>query len=74
MFAIFVQVVIAIVMAVVAYALTPKPKAPAGAKAQTVTAPTLDAGAPLQVVFGRLRIRNPNTLYYGGDRTTEIKK
>lgn len=69
-----VQIIIAVVMAVVAYALTPKPKAPPGAKAQDVTSPTVDAGAPLQVVFGRIRIRNPNTLAYGGDRTTEIKK
>lgn len=69
-----VQIVIAIVMAAVAYALTPRPKQPAGAKAQDVTSPTLDAGTPLQVVFGRKRIRNPNTLYFGGDRTTEIKK
>jgi hypothetical protein len=69
-----IQVIIAIVTAVVAYALTPKPKAPPGQKAQDVTSPTLDAGTPLQVVFGRIRVRNPNTLYYGGDRTTEIKK
>lgn len=68
------QVIIAVVLAVIAYALTPKPKAPPGAKAQTVTSPTVDAGANLQVVFGRIRIRNPNTLFYGGDRTTEIKK
>lgn len=75
MFAAFiVQMVIAIAMAVVAYALQPKPKAPPGQKAQDITSPTTDAGSPMQVVFGRLRVRNPNTLGFGGDYTTEIKK
>lgn len=69
-----IQVIIAIVMAVVAYALTPKPKTPPGQKAQDVTSPTTDAGTPIQVVFGRMRVRNPNVLAYGGDRTAEIKK
>lgn len=75
MFAAFVvQLIVSLVIAAISYALTPKPKAAAGQKAQDVTSPTLDAGAPLQVVFGRMRIKNPNTLAYGGDRTTEIKK
>lgn len=69
-----VQIIIAVVMAVVAYALTPKPKAPPGQKAQDITSPTTDAGTPIQVVFGRMRVRNPNTLGYGGDHTQEIKK
>lgn len=74
MFAVFVQIIIAVVMAVIAYALQPKPKAPPGQKAQDITSPTTDAGLPMQVVFGRMRIRNPNTLGFGGDYTTEIKK
>lgn len=67
-------IVVSIALSFAAYALQPKPKAPAAPKAQDITSPTLDAGTPLQVVFGRIRLRNPNTLYYGGDRTTEIKK
>lgn len=69
-----VQLIIAIVVAVISYALTPKPKTPAGQKAQDITSPTTDAGSPIQVVFGRMKVRNPNVLGYGGDYTTEIKK
>lgn len=69
-----VQLVVVIALSFLAYALQPKPKPPAAPKAQDITSPTLDAGTPLQVVFGRMRLRNPNTLFYGGDRTTEIKK
>lgn len=69
-----VQIVVAVALSYLAYALTPKPKAPSAPKAQDITSPTLDAGTPLQVPFGRIKLKNPNTLYYGGDRTTEIRK
>lgn len=69
-----VQIIIAVVFAAVAYALQPKPKAQQGQKAQDITSPQVDAGAVVQVVFGRMRVRNPNTLAYGGDHTSEIKK
>lgn len=68
------QIIAAIVLAAISYALMPKQKAPPGAKAQNITSPTVDAGSPIQVVFGRMRVRNPNVLWYGGDRTEEIKK
>jgi len=67
-------IVVALASSLISYALQRAPKAAAAPAAETVTSPSLDAGTPLQVVFGRKRIRNPNTLYYGGDRTTEIKK
>lgn len=63
-----------IVSAAISYALAPKPKNPQPPAAQTITSPQLDAGTPTQVVFGRMRVRNPNTLDYGGDRTVEIKR
>lgn len=69
-----VQIIVAIALSYLAYTMQPKPKAPGAPKAQDITSPTLDAGAPIQKVFGRMRIRNPNTLYYGGDRTEEVKK
>ena len=67
-------VVMALVSAAISYALQKKPTTPPPSPAEAITSPTLDAGTPLQVVFGRKRVRNPNTLYYGGDRTEEIKK
>lgn len=74
MFEIAAYIITSIALSLLAYSLQPKPKAPKGPKAQDITSPTLDAGSPLQKVFGRMRARNPNTLYYGGDRTEEIKK
>lgn len=69
-----IAIAVSLAFSLLSYALAPKQKAPAGPKAQDITSPTLDAGTPLQKVFGRMRVRNPNTLYYGGDRTEEIKK
>lgn len=76
MFSMFSMVVIALTaaMAVISYLMAPRPKAPPGQKAQDITSPTTDAGIPIQVVFGRMKVRNPNTLGYGGDRTEDIKK
>lgn len=69
-----IQGLILLVAMVLSYALQPKPKAPQGQRAQDITSPTTDAGTPLQVVFGRLTLRNPNTLGYGGDHTQDIRK
>jgi hypothetical protein len=69
-----IAVAMMIVSAIISYAMMPKPKRGQPPAAQTVTSPQLDAGTPMQVVFGKMRIRNPNTLAYGGDRTEEIKK
>lgn len=74
MFYFVVQGLVMLLALVLSYALQPKPKAPPGQRAQDITSPTTDAGTPLQVVFGRLTLRNPNTLGYGGDYTKEIKK
>lgn len=69
------QVVIAIVAAFAAYALTPKPKTSTNTlKPQDITAPTVTAGQPIQVVFGRVRIRNPNVLWYGNQKSVAIEK
>lgn len=67
-------VAMVIVSAAISYALAPKPKKAAPPAAQSITSPQLDAGVPIQKPFGRMRIRNPNTIDYGGDRTEEIKR
>ena len=74
MFAVAFQAFLFVLSIVLSYALQPKAKAPQGQKAQDITSPTTDAGTPLQVVFGRITLRNPNTLGYGGDYTQDIKK
>lgn len=74
MFSVLGFVIMAIASALISYALQPKPKVAPGQKAQDITSPTTDAGTPIQVVFGRMTLKNPNTLGYGGDYTREIKK
>jgi len=67
-------IVTLIVSTALSYALAPKPKKGQPPSAQSITSPTLDAGRPVQKPFGKLRLRDPNTVDYGGDRTKEIKK
>ena len=69
-----VQIIIAVVMAVLAYALSPKPKGPQTPKAQDLQSPTVDAGRAIPVVFGRVRVKSPNLLWMGGQRSKAIRK
>lgn len=66
-----IQLVIAIAVAVIAYALTPKPKTAKPPAAQDFQAPTADAGRPVPVVFGTLTVKGVNILYYGDVQTVE---
>lgn len=69
-----VQIIIAVAMAILAYVLSPKPKGQQQPKAQDLQTPTVDAGRAIPVVFGRVRVKSPNLLWMGGQRSTEIKK
>lgn len=73
--AVAIQIAIAIVMAVVAYLLQPKPKQPKNASTRDLEAPTADAGRPIPVVFGELTVKGPNCLWYGdiGKVTMKVK-
>lgn len=72
----WVQLIIAIVMLVVSYAIAPRPKQQKtnALKPQDVTTPTVSAGSPIQVVFGRVRVKNPNVLFIGPQRSVGIYK
>lgn len=59
------QIVIAIILAVVSYMLTPKPKSPQSEATKQLDAPTADASRPIPVVFGSMTIKSPNCLWYG---------
>lgn len=68
----WVQLVLAIVMAVISYALTPKPKV------QSPTAGNLDIpspklGEPIPVIFGKVWIDDAAISYYGNASTQKIK-
>lgn len=69
-----IYIVVAIVMSLVSAALTPRPKSAGQQSPQTIDVPTVDAGRSIPVVFGTVRVKSPNLLWMGGQRTTEIKK
>jgi hypothetical protein len=62
---IYVQLAIMIIAAVLAYALRPKPQAPAPASLYDVNLPTIEIGKPVSVVFGEVWIDDSNILWYG---------
>lgn len=69
-----IYIIVAIVMSLVSAALAPKPKSAGQQSPQAIDVPTVDAGRSIPVVFGRVRLKSPNLLWMGGQRTTEIKK
>ena len=59
-----VQLVIGVALAVIAYALAPKPKQIKPAPSADLEAPTSEAGRPIPVVFGSLEVKGSNILMY----------
>lgn len=53
-----------VVLAVVSYALQPRPKMPTPAAATEMDNPTASAGTPLPVVFGTVTVKSSNFLGY----------
>lgn len=70
---ILIQIAIAIVLALLAYVLAPKPKTPKPDTSQQLEAPTAEAGRPLPVVFGTVTVTSPNCLWYGDVETRVVK-
>ena len=58
------QLAFAIALAVVSYALQPRPKLPTPAAATEMDNPTASAGTPLPVVFGTVTVKSANFLGY----------
>ena len=56
-----IQIIIAVVMMVASYALTPRPKS-AQPAAKQMDSPTADAGKEIGVIFGTVTIKEPNCL------------
>lgn len=70
---IIIQIVIAIVLSLIAYALTPKPKTPKPDVAKDIEGPTSEAGRPVPVVFGTITVTSPNCLWYGQAKTRVVE-
>ena len=66
-----IQLIIAIVMQVVSYALTPRPKQPKPEAARDLEAPVAEAGKPMPVVFGTVTVKGLNVLWYGDKAVRE---
>lgn len=61
----FLWLLVGLVLQVVSYILTPRPKGPKPDATRDLEAPTADAGRPIPVVFGTLTVKSPNCLWYG---------
>lgn len=72
----WVMMIIMVIMMIASFVMMPKMPSNSANKMspQEVKVPMATAGTPMQVPFGFMRIRNPNTLWYGGQRTEALKK
>lgn len=70
-----IQLLIAVVVSVVSYLIQPKPKTPKPDSNRDFDNPTASAGRPCTVVFGTVRVKGLNILWYGdkGRRDYEVK-
>lgn len=68
----WVQLIIAIVMLIVSYALAPKPKNQ-NASVQEGEVPTASASDPIPVVFGTVDLKQSNVVWWGDPSTRAIK-
>jgi hypothetical protein len=64
-FDILIPLLIGLALNIVSYIIAPKPKAPKPEAAQDLQAPTADAGRPVPVAFGTIRVSGTNCLWYG---------
>lgn len=68
------QLAVALVLAIVGYALAPRPPKPKPASLEDVQVPTAEEGRPVPVVFGTVRVTGSNVIWYGDLSTSKIKE
>jgi len=68
-----IQLVVAVALAVIAYALAPKPKKVKPAATKDLDNPTADAGRPIPVVFGSINVSGVNVLWFGDKHKREYE-
>lgn len=69
---IFLGLIIALALMVVAYLIMPKPKQ-ASPEVQDMDDPTAEAGRPIPVPFGTITIKGLNVLWFGEKRYQKRK-
>ncbi len=65
------QLVIGLALAALSYVLTPRPQQEKPPAAMDLEAPTAEAGRTVPVVFGTIRVKGLNVLWYGDIQTYE---
>lgn len=65
--------VIMLIVAILSYALRPKPPTPKPATLEEFDLPSPDEGVPQRVIFGERRKKQWEVLFYGNMRTSKIK-
>lgn len=68
------MIAIAIVMMILTYLLTPKPKIEKLKPESEIDVPETEVGKPLPVIFGTVVLRNPNVVWFGHLRVKKIRK
>ncbi len=61
----WVSLIIAVVSAVLAYALTPAPPTPKPPTLSDIEVPTASQSRAIPVVFGTYLVKSPNVVWYG---------
>lgn len=60
------------ILLILAYVLAPKPPPPEDAQVQQGEVPTANANEAIPVIFGTVRIKQPNVVWWGAARTEAI--
>lgn len=67
------QLAVGVAFAIVSYAVLPKPKQPRPPETKDLEAPTTEAGRPIPVVFGSMKVQGLNTLWWGERSTVKLR-
>ena len=65
----WIQIAIAVATLIISYLIRPKPKKEKPPEVQELKLPTAEAGKPIPVLFGRMKVRSPNVLWFGHKAT-----
>lgn len=70
-----IAMIVSVALNVVAYVITPKPKANKPEAVEQAESPTADAGKPIPVLFGKARLSETNVIGFWdkGTKQYEIK-
>ncbi len=68
-----IYLVVIVALSVLAYYLTPKPKAPQPDSTKDLNDPVAEAGMPVPVVFGTITVKGLNALWFGDKRKIRYK-